>query len=238
VTGETKVFSGVGFRYSLRRSSRAKNLRITVGEDGVTLTLPHGTAERHGHDFIAERSDWINRTLAKIEASDEIIASRTLSDGSIVPYLGFDLALRLADGPSGRVTLRPETAELLVRVPDLRRETVADALERWYRRQARDVFKLKLDYCVRRNGTSYERLAIRDQKTRWGSCSTSGTISFNWRLMLAPEDVVDYVVEHEAAHIEVADHSPRFWALVDERMPGWEDQRQWLRRNGSSLRLN
>jgi predicted metal-dependent hydrolase len=143
----------------------------------------------------------------------------------------------LLDGPSGRVTLKPASAELWVRVPDSRRETVAAALERWYRRQAKEVFTERLDAVVGRNGTSYERVAIRDQKTRWGSCSSSGTISFNWRLLLAPEPVMDYVIEHEAAHIEVRDHSPRFWALMDVRVDDWKDSRLWLKRHGGTLRL-
>jgi predicted metal-dependent hydrolase len=231
------VHSGDGFRYALRRSRRASNIRITVGDEGVVLILPERTAERHGHGFVAERSDWIRRTLAKIEAADEIVASRSLADGSTVPLLGEQLTLRLLSGPSGRVTYRPADAELSVRVPDGRRETVAVALERWYRRQAREEFARRLDLVVLRNGTSYERLAIRDQRTRWGSCSSSGTISFNWRLMLAPEDVLDYVVEHEAAHIEVRDHSQNFWALLDQRCEHWRESRLWLRQHGSTLRL-
>ncbi|MBJ7354851.1 MAG: M48 family metallopeptidase [Thermoleophilaceae bacterium] len=231
------VYEGEGFDYSLRRSTRAKNIRITVGTDGVVLTLPGRTAERHGHEFIRERSDWIARTLAKIEAADEIVASRSLSDGTTVPFVGWDLVLRLLDGPSGRVTLKPASGELWVRVPDTRRETVAAALERWYRRQAKEVFAERLDAVVARNGTSYERVAIRDQKTRWGSCSSSGTISFNWRLLLAPESVMDYVIEHEAAHIEVRDHSARFWALMDQRVSDWRDSRLWLKRHGGTLRL-
>lgn len=231
------VHAGAGFRYALRRSKRAKNIRITVGGDGVVLTLPERVAERHGHAFIEERADWINRTLAKIEATDEIVASRSLGDGSTVPFLGAELVLRLLDGPSGRVTLKPASGELWVRVPDWRRETVAAALERWYRRQAKEIFTERLNACAARNGTSYERVTIRDQKTRWGSCSTSGTVSFNWRLLLAPESVLDYVVEHEAAHIEVRDHSSRFWALMDERVPDWRESRLWLKRHGASLRL-
>lgn len=229
------VHSGDGFRYLLRRSARARNIRITVGHDGVVLTLPERTAERHGHEFVAERSTWINRTLAKIEASDEIVASRTLTDGSVVPFLGDELTLRIEDGPSGRV--RRVGDELRLRVADHSRETVAAALERWYRRQAKELLTERLDAAVARNGTSYERVAIRDQKTRWGSCSSSGTISFNWRLLLAPAEVADYVVEHEAAHLEVPGHGEQFWSLIDARVEGWRDSRLWLRRHGQTLRL-
>jgi predicted metal-dependent hydrolase len=79
------------------------------------------------------------------------------------------------------------------------------------------------------------RIEIRDQRTRWGSCSSRGTLSFNWRLVLAPLDVLDYVVVHELCHLRVADHSKRFWELVESRRPGWREQRDWLREHGPEL---
>jgi predicted metal-dependent hydrolase len=227
----------VSFDYLLRRSARAKNIRITVGREGVVVSLPERTAERHAHAFVSERAQWVERSLAKMEAEDQAVASRSLADGSTVDYLGEELVLRLLDGPSGRVQRPRGGGELRAHVPDRSRETVASALERWYRRRARDEIATRLDLVVARNGTSYKRIAIRDQRTRWGSCSSNGTISFNWRLLLAPESVLDYVIEHEAAHIEVRDHSKRFWALMDARVPDWRDSRDWLRRNGGTLRL-
>ena len=86
-------------------------------------------------------------------------------------------------------------------------------------------------------GVSYARLAIRGQRTRWASCSSSGTMSFNWRLLLAPAEILDYVVEHEVAHLEVPDHSERFWSLLASRCPEWRGHEAWLRRHGHALRL-
>jgi len=84
-------------------------------------------------------------------------------------------------------------------------------------------------------GVSYERIAIRDQRTRWGSCSPLRTLSFNWRLVLAPDEVLDYVVIHELCHLRVPNHSLRFWSLVESRRPGWRQQRAWLREHGPEL---
>lgn len=225
------------FSYELRRSDRAKNLRITVSERGVVVTLPRRAAEREGHRFVRERRAWIERTLARLAEHEEAVAARGLADGDSVPYLGDSLTVRLLAGDSERVGWARAAGELRVHSRDHSRESVAALLERWYRRRAREECARRLDAVVARNGTSYERLAIRDQRTRWGSCSSSGTISINWRLLLAPEAVLDYVIEHEAAHIEVRDHSPRFWALVDARVPDWRDSRDWLRRHGATLRL-
>ncbi len=90
---------------------------------------------------------------------------------------------------------------------------------------------------VRRYGTSYTGLTIRGQRTRWASRSSSGGMSFNWRLLLAPPEILDYVVEHEVAHIEVMDHSPRFWRLLASRSPRWREHAAWLKRYGSTLTL-
>lgn len=225
----------LGFEYAVRRSSRAKNIRINVDREGVVLVVPERASMRQGHDFIVERADWIRGSLERFERDHEAVVSRELADGEEVPLLGAGLLLRVMEGPSGRVHRNGDV--LRVHVPDDRRETVAAALERWYRREAKAECAARLDAVVARNGTEYERVSIRDQKTRWGSCSSSGTISFNWRLLLAPEAVLDYVVEHEAAHIEVRDHSRRFWALMDARVPDWRDHRRWLSQYGGTLRL-
>ena len=113
----------------------------------------------------------------------------------------------------------------------------AAAIERWYRRVARDEIAPRLDRAVAALGCSYEALTIRNQRTRWGSCSSSGSMSFNWRLLLAPEEVLDYVVWHEACHLRVMDHSPRFWALVRRHCPECDEHRRWLKVKGSTLVL-
>jgi predicted metal-dependent hydrolase len=111
------------------------------------------------------------------------------------------------------------------------------ALERWFRRAARNEIAPRLDAACAAVGTTYSGLTIRSQKTRWASCSRTGAMSFNWRLLLAPEPVLDYVVWHEVCHLEVMDHSPRFWSLLAGRCPDYRHHSGWLRRNGAALVL-
>jgi predicted metal-dependent hydrolase len=111
------------------------------------------------------------------------------------------------------------------------------ALERWFRRQAREEIAPRLDRATALTGKRYAGLTIRGQRTRWASCSATGAMSFNWRLLLAPEAVLDYVVWHEVCHLDVHDHSPRFWSLLAERCPDYARHARWLRRHGATLVL-
>jgi predicted metal-dependent hydrolase len=147
-----------------------------------------------------------------------------------VPYLGERLALLPQPGRS-RVHRRHDT----LLVPSGRGRL--PALERFYRRAARVEIGARLDRACEISGNAYTSLTIRNQRTRWASCSQAGVMSFNWRLLLAPEPVLDYVVWHEVCHLEIMDHSPRFWALVSRFCPDHREHRRWLRRHGQTLVL-
>jgi predicted metal-dependent hydrolase len=213
--------------YTIRRSDRARRIRVRVDpRDGaVEVVLPRRAAQREAATAVAELRSWIDRRRAEVAVAQARVAAR---DGT-VPYLGTDLLLRPEPGRT-RVHRRGD----VLLVPD---GDPSAALERWYRRQARAEIAPRLDAAAAAVGKSYTKLTIRDQRTRWGSCSSTGAMSFNWRLLLAPEAVLDYVVEHEVCHIEVMDHSPRFWALLESRVPDWREHSRWLRRYGSTLNL-
>ena len=111
----------------------------------------------------------------------------------------------------------------------------ADVSEVDARRAVRELVTMLAEEEAEALGVSYRRIEVRGQRTRWGSCSSRGTLSFNWRLVLAPLEVLDYVVVHELCHLREANHSPRFWRLVAERRPEWREQRGWLREHGAEL---
>jgi predicted metal-dependent hydrolase len=212
--------------YTVRRSERARRVRVTVDiERGVEVVLPRRAAEREAAAAISELRPWIERRLSELDGARATIAAR----GDTVPYLGEVLALVPQPGRQ-RVVRRGDT----LLVPARERDA---ALERWFRRAARDEIAVRLERACALTGRSYTSLAIRGQRTRWASCSPSGAMSFNWRLLLAPVAVLDYVVWHEVCHLEVMDHSPRFWALLAERWPDYRREARWLRRHGPSLVL-
>ncbi len=212
--------------YTIRRSPRARRVRVSVdAAGGVEVVLPRRAAEREAAAAVLELSPWIERRRRVLARAHAEVARPP----GTVPYLGE--LLELAPEP-GRTRVHRRGARLLVPAADHR-----PALERFYRRAARAEIGPRLDAATARAGSSYTGLTIRAQKTRWASCSSTGAMSFNWRLLLAPVVVLDYVVEHEVCHLEVMDHSPRFWALLESRVPDWRTHAAWLRRYGTTLRL-
>jgi hypothetical protein len=203
-------------------------VRVDARDGAVEVVLPRRTPEREAARAVAELETWILRRRAEVARNRAVRAARA---PGTVPYLGTTLTLA---PQAGRARVTRLGHVLLVPGEE---DAARAALERWYRRQARTEIGPRLDAAAGALGRSYTTLTIRDQRTRWGSCSARGAMSFNWRLLLAPESVLEYVVRHEAAHLAVMDHSPRFWGVMAQLMPGYEVPRRWLRDHGGTLTL-
>jgi predicted metal-dependent hydrolase len=194
-------------------------------------------ALREAEQFVAEKRPWIERTLRAYRDAEEALPPTRLVDGGEVPYLGFRLSLRVRVEPwRTRAGVSRRGGTLHVGVLEPGDDAVRDALIAWYRRRARVEVAERLDWATLRTGTRYTKLQIRDPSSRWASCSSTGGMSFSWRMLLAPEEVLAYVVEHEVAHLDVMDHSARFWNLLESRCPDYRDHELWLRRFGPALR--
>jgi predicted metal-dependent hydrolase len=219
--------AAAGIEYAIRRSTRARRVRVNVepvsGE--VTVTLPTRARERAADHAVVELAPWIERRRAEGAQARAAIAAR----GDDLPYLGERLTVRAEPGRT-RAHRRGDT--LLVPADPSARAT---AVERWYRRAARTEIAPRVAAATQALGVSSTGLTIRNQRTRWGSCSATGALSFNWRLLLAPAAILDYVVWHECCHLVHLDHSPRFWALVAEHDPAHRAHARWLRDHGATL---
>ena len=212
--------------YTIRRSPRARRIRVKVDPyAGIEVVIPQRAGKRQAHEAVAELRPWIEKRLREAEAARR----RLEAPPGTVPFLGAHLRLHY-DPNRARVQRKHDELHLPA-------ANAHEALERWYRTQARAQIAPRLDHATSALGTRHTTLAIRNQRTRWGSCSSTGAMSFNWRLMLAPEPVLDYVVWHEACHLVVMDHSKRFWSLVERHVTGYREPRSWLRRFGTALVL-
>jgi len=222
--------------YTIRRSRRAKHARIVVSADGVEVVVPERFPLSRVEPFVAEKRPWIDRTVRRYRRSAEARPPARLHHGGDLPYLGERLALRVRTQP-GRVRAHVARRDGELRVALGAAHELRTELEAWFRRRARAEVEPRLDTATARAGVRYTSLQIRAQRTRWASCSSSGAMSFNWRLLLAPPEILDYVVEHEVAHLSVPDHSERFWSLLEDRRPDYRSHERWLRDHGHTLRL-
>jgi hypothetical protein len=214
-------------RVSIRVSPRARRiaLRIDAAERKVELVLPPGVPPSHGLRFLAAKQGWIAARLAALPQPVRF------AEGVIVPVLGIPHRVLREDDPTappvairdGEIRVRGDTLHIERRVRD---HLVA---------MARTEFAARARPLAARIARKLARVGVRDTKSRWGSCSGRGNLSFSWRLILAPEPVINYVVAHEVAHLAEMNHGPRFWRLVDSLSPDSAAARAWLKRHRSRL---
>jgi predicted metal-dependent hydrolase len=219
----------------VRRNPRARHVRLRVDDGGVvTASVPKRFALRRLDPIVRERGEWLRDVITRMQLASQA-TEVDLRRGDPVRLLGRWHPVRLVAGarPRGRIDELSGTVELTV--PSGR--DPYDVLERWYREEARRLVAARVQHWADSFGLRYGNLSIRDQRTRWGSCSHRADLSFNWRLVLAPLWVLDAIVVHELCHIEELNHSDRFWALVHTRYPEHDAATEWLRTHGPALRI-
>ncbi|TKX51647.1 M48 family peptidase [Halorubrum sp. ASP121] len=221
---------GNRIEFGVRQSSDATKPRIDVDIHGVTVTVPD-SADVQPTKVLRENAAWVIEKQRGFEKYREEIPDRTFETGESFPLLGTDRELVIEPARSHTIT----NTSIRLRKSTVEQSTVKRVLENVYRREARDHFAERADYYAEQMGVEYEKIEIRNQRTKWGSCSTTGTISLNWRLMMAPPEVVDYVVVHELAHLREKNHDDEFWSLVAEYDPEYEAHAEWLNENSARL---
>lgn len=217
----------------VRESSRAKTTRILVGlRRPLEIIVPVGTADEEIDRQLATRRGWITEKLEAVEAERARPAQLGL-DQPATFWLGGE-ALRVVESRGPTPAARIAGPRVFVTGPN--RAARAEAVRRLYRREARQRLRSLVAAEAARLGLNYRSVTVRDQQTRWGSCSAAGNLSFNWRLVIAPPDVMAYVVIHELCHLAVPNHSKAFWRRLEAARPGWQHEAAWLREHGAELR--
>lgn len=221
----------------VRRGRRTRHVRLHVCEQGeVTASIPARFSAARLDPIVRERADWLHDVLTRM-AQKSRDTEVDLERGDPVRWLGRWIPTSLErGGRRASVRLSDDGERLLLRVPD--DEDPCDALVAWYRREARGIFERSVAEWAGLFGLVPGRVSVREQRTRWGSCTHKGDLSFNWRLVLAPEWVLESIVVHELCHIDELNHSSRFWALLDERFPEHQAASDWLRDHGTALRVS
>jgi predicted metal-dependent hydrolase len=223
----------VNCRLVLSRSAR--KLRVRVGINGVEVVQPTNRTDEDLSAFLDRNQDWI---LDQLQRADRLRRIRVSDrrDGEIL-FKGEHTRIRVEETAArSRCNLvRLVDKEIVVQRPSGSRTPVARSLENWLRRQARTEIGKHLQVVTTRLRQRPVRVYIMGQRTKWGNCSSSRNLSFNWRLILAPDFVLRYLVTHEAVHLAVPDHSAKFWLTVQSLCPDTERAKQWLSANGQKI---
>jgi predicted metal-dependent hydrolase len=215
----------------VRESPRARTARLFVRSRGpVDLVVPRGTRDRHVDAFLRRNRDWIAGKVTEARAAAAQVPRLGLQRPDVVWLSGAALPLVRGNGRRSLAGRRDDT--VLVHGPA---EQQTAALERWYRREARARIGALAEQEAARLGLSFVSLGIRDQRSRWASCSRRGHLSFSWRLLLAPPAVLRYVVLHELMHLREPNHGPAFWRLVEAACPDRRTHARWLRQHALEL---
>ncbi len=221
------VIGGREIPLVVRRNPRARRLtlRLAVASDGVVVTIPDGAPFADGVALARKNSAWI----------EDKVATRpgrvAFADGAAVPLRGIDHEIRHVPGAAAET--RAEEGRILIGGAA---GSLPTRLGGWFRREARGDLAVQVARLASRLDRPVGRISVRDTRSRWGSCSADGNLSFSWRLILAPPPVLAYVAAHELAHLVERNHGPRFWALVARLGgEGMVEGRAWLRRNGPGL---
>ncbi len=229
---------GRGIVYEVRRSDRARRARLTITPAAeVVVVLPRRWPPAEAERLVVRHERWIARRVHQLRAEEERLAARpALGAGRLLEVEGRPLRVRFVDGtpPPARGSVRVVGDELRV-WPGRDGREPTDLLERWLRARARRAVAARVAVRASEMDVRPGRLAIRDQTTRWASASRTGDLSFNWRLVLAPPEVLDAIVVHELAHLRVRGHTRAFWDIVERYAPQTPSARPWLRAHAREL---
>ncbi len=224
------------FEYDVIRSQR-KTVTITVNLAGeVKVKAPYETPNQIIIEILNNKAAWVISKQQEMEQKSKSAVKREFIQGGSFPILGrsYPLNIRL-NTELDRASIELATDQINLETPSLDTNLIKRILEIWYR----GIARAHIIACINKYGpvlnVSPNRITIKEQKTRWGSCSSKGNLNFNWRLVMAPPMIIEYVVVHELCHLIHHNHSRDFWNLVESILPDYKECRRWLKNNGSGL---
>jgi len=213
--------------------SRRKTVALIIQRDGsLTVRAPIRMSNGHIQEFVQKHAEWIRekQTQAKVSPPPPI---KHFIEGEMFLYLGKEYPLIIVARQRSALTFNGYQFYLAnSSIPKARSVFI-----RWYKAQALKVVSERVVYHAKQNKLTYRKIRISSARTRWGSCSSNGTLSFTWKLVLAPPQVIDYVVVHELTHTHIKNHAPNFWYGVAEIMPDYKKYVYWLKKYGRFLTL-
>lgn len=232
------VFETELIEFNVKYSKR-KTLSIKIEPPGIiTVSAPQAASEESILKIVRNRAGWILEKLHEIEAREELRKTHHYSDGEDFLYLGLNYELRIIiDKTVKKPHIRLEEDLVYITINDHNPDKIKAALEEWYRKKALEKVTERIEYYTPIIKMRPNKVVVKEQKKRWGSCNSRKELYFNWRIIMAPVKILDYVVVHEMCHMVHLNHSKNFWELVSAILPDYKERKLWLRENGITLNL-
>lgn len=217
--------------YEIVRSKR-RSLAIIIKPGGkMIVRVPLRISDREVNSFLLSKREWIVRMYEK--QCKTTMRGIKIQDGATIPLLGNPYLLTtISSKDTRRPTAELKKDNLVITFCDNNKYSLIDIIEQWYKGMARTIITERVKIYASQMNVSYGKIAIRNQLTRWGSCSAKGNLNFNWHLVMMPVEVLDYVVIHELAHRLEMNHSKRFWTIVENFCIDYKKRKEWLRVHG------
>jgi predicted metal-dependent hydrolase len=228
------------FEYEIVKKKN-KNISICITPDGVVrVTSPSFVTDSYVHEVVYKRAAWILSNLENIKETTKGVLNRRYSRGDRAVYLGKEYDLKVIEEVEVENRIRFNGEEFEVHVDpegdeEEREKSIREGLAEWYKHEAFRKFKERTRFYSEILKLYPNNIRVKEQKTLWGSCSSKDNINFNWKLIMAPQAVLDYIVVHELCHLKHRDHSKNYWNLVEQIIPDHKEKRKWLKENGRSL---
>jgi len=228
--------------YTVTKTKR-KTIGITINMYGeVKVAAPLHISEKQIGEIIRKKADWIIRKVNEVKKMNSNIVYKKYVSGEKILYLGKEYALEIAEMGTRKdeVYIQDDTISVYIKhglTEESKKQAIKEELIKWYRQRFAEIIKERIEKFSQQLKVIPCKVVIKDQKTRWGSCSKKGNINLNWRLVMAPIDIIDYVVVHELCHLKVMNHSKDFWNLVESILPSCREKREWLKANGNRLEI-
>jgi len=221
---------GEKIEYKTIQSGDASTPRIDVDMKGIRVVIPEED-ETNPQEMIRNNAHWVLDKNDKYEKYWKKAHVRLFEEGEEFPYLGLPLPLHVEEVEESKFT----DSRIILSSSKVDNKSIKEELEQLYRQEAREILTDKVEQYVGELGVTYNKVMIWNQRTRWASCSPKKNLSFNWRLIMAPEKIIDYVVVHELVHLLEKNHTKEFWNTVQEYIPNYEDKSKWLEENSPRL---
>jgi predicted metal-dependent hydrolase len=222
---------GFPFQVEVIRTDRKRSASISLSNDSVKVTVPSTLSDNRIRDLVTKRTPWIKKKFQE-QVDRPTPKAKEYVSGETFTYLGKNYRLKVLKGSSSSIKLKRGYLEVtLIEADNDPKTTIRQLLREWYKAHAKKRLIDKTKRFAKVIGVNPNSITVKDYKSRWGSCSVQGDISYNWRIILAPHSIVDYVVVHELCHMLEHNHSSKYWKHVERYVPNWRECREWLKHN-------